>query len=62
MFPTTNFTESIAIAETFTAVVLGALQGAAYNFAVDAKARALVPLIGSIIGQEGRSFRPICQR
>ncbi|KAH8178030.1 ferritin-like domain-containing protein [Sarocladium implicatum] len=51
--PVDNFTAAISVIETVTDVVLGALQGAAYNFAIDNKARALVPLIGSIIGNEG---------
>lgn len=51
--PVANFADAISLAETFTAVVLGALQGAALNFAMDAPAVPLVHLFGSIIGQEG---------
>ena len=51
--PVDNFTAAVSVINTVTDVVLGALQGAAYDFAIDAKARALVPLVGSIIGQEG---------
>ncbi|KAJ4148277.1 hypothetical protein LMH87_002756 [Akanthomyces muscarius] len=52
MFPTTNLTQAVNIAETFTAVVLGALQGANVLFA---KENVTVPiqLISSVIGQEG---------
>ncbi|KAK8149473.1 vesicle coat component [Beauveria asiatica] len=52
MFPTTNLTQAVNIAETFTAVVLGALQGANVLFA---KENVPVPiqLISSVIGQEG---------
>lgn len=51
--PVANFNDAISLAETFTAIVLGALQGATLNFAKDAPAIPLVPLISSIIGQEG---------
>ncbi|TQV91024.1 COPII coat assembly protein sec16 [Cordyceps javanica] len=52
MFPTTNLTQAVNIAETFTAVVLGALQGANVLFA---KENVTIPiqLISSVIGQEG---------
>ncbi|OAA72456.1 COPII coat assembly protein sec16 [Cordyceps fumosorosea ARSEF 2679] len=52
MFPTTNLTQAVNLAETFTAVVLGALQGANVLFA---KENVTVPiqLISSVIGQEG---------
>ncbi|KAJ3490065.1 hypothetical protein NLG97_g5857 [Lecanicillium saksenae] len=52
MFPTTNLTQAANIAETFTAVVLGALRGANVLFA---KENVSVPiqLISSVIGQEG---------
>ncbi|KAJ3497797.1 hypothetical protein NLG97_g1621 [Lecanicillium saksenae] len=51
-FPTTDLAAAINLAETFTAVVLGALQGANVVFA---KENLTVPiqLISSVIGQEG---------
>ena len=51
-FPVDNFGDAINLAETFTAVVLGALQGANVIFAEDG-APNLVQLISSVIGQEG---------
>ncbi len=52
MFPTTNLTQAVDIAETFTAVVLGALQGANVLFAKD-NVTVPIQLISSVIGQEG---------
>ncbi|KAM3447886.1 hypothetical protein MY3296_008302 [Beauveria thailandica] len=51
-FPTTDLAGAISLAETFTAIVLGALQGANIAFA---KENLTVPiqLISSVIGQEG---------
>lgn len=51
-FPTKDLASAINLAETFTAVVLGALQGAAVNFAKDEFFLG-VQLIASVIGQEG---------
>jgi hypothetical protein len=48
----TTFDEAIALAATFTDVVLGTLQGASSSFATN-NDTALVPLVASIIGQEG---------
>lgn len=48
----TTFDEAIALAATFTDLVLGTLQSAAYAFATN-NDTALVPLVASIIGQEG---------
>lgn len=47
-----TFDEAIALAATFTDVVLGTLQAASFAFATNNDA-ALVPLVASIIGQEG---------
>lgn len=47
-----TFDDSIAVAETFTAVVLGALQGANVLFTKDGAADP-VRLVSSVIGQEG---------
>jgi hypothetical protein len=53
-FPVTDFDSAIALAETFTEVVLGVLPLAQATFAADGGDEAgLVPIIGSIIGQEG---------
>lgn len=52
IFPTDNFDDAIALASKFTDVVLGTLQDALNTFATDGDFE-LVPLIGSIIGQEG---------
>lgn len=51
-FPVTNLKDAISLAETFTAIVLGALQGANVLFAKDG---SLVPIqvVSSVIGQEG---------
>lgn len=64
MFPTTNFHDAINIAETFTVVVLGALQDASVLFTKDGAADP-VRLIGSVIGQEGEQngyYRSLLQR
>lgn len=52
VFPTSDFDGAIALAATFTDVVLGTLQDALNNFATDGDSE-FVPLIGSVIGQEG---------
>lgn len=53
-FPVDNFDDAIALAETFTEVVLGVLPVAQSLFAMDGgDESALVPIIGSIIAQEG---------
>lgn len=53
-FPVTNFKSAIALAQTFTDVVLGTLPVAQNLFAADGgDEAALVPVVGSIIGQEG---------
>lgn len=51
-FPVNNFKDALFLAETFTAVVLGALQDANVIFAGDA-APGFVRLVSSVIGQEG---------
>ncbi|KAK7228848.1 hypothetical protein V2G26_001018 [Clonostachys chloroleuca] len=51
-FPVAKLGDAVALAETFTAVVLGALQGAGKQFAVDGVSD-FVQLISSVIGQEG---------
>lgn len=51
-FPVTTLKEAIGLAETFTALVLGALQDANAIFA-DAGLPEVVRLISSVIGQEG---------
>lgn len=51
-FPFKTLKDSIALAETFTAIVLGALQDAAVTFSEDNQSRA-VRILSSIIGQEG---------
>ena len=54
IFPKQNFKQAIALAQTFTDVVLGTLPGAQAAFAEDAGDESgVVPLLGSIIGQEG---------
>lgn len=55
-FPVSDFTSAIALASTFTDLVLGTLQGASKTFALDGgqAAEGLVSLLGSIIGQEGQ--------
>ncbi|PWN26010.1 putative sexual development protein [Jaminaea rosea] len=54
-FPATDFKSAIALAATFTDVVLGTLSEAQQTFALDGgqAASGLVPLVGSIIAQEG---------
>lgn len=53
-FPVTDFKSAIALAQTFTDVVLGVLPLAQSVFAADGgDETALVPIVGSIIGQEG---------
>lgn len=53
-FPVNNFDDAILLAQTFTDVVLGVLPVAQGLFATDGgDETALVPVIGSIIGQEG---------
>jgi hypothetical protein len=53
-FPVDNFQDAIALAETFTSVVLGVLPVAQSLFAADGGEEAgLVPIVGSIIAQEG---------
>lgn len=51
-FPVDNIRDAIALAETFTAVVLGALQGANTIFASEGVI-PIVRIISSVIGQEG---------
>ena len=51
-FPVDNFFDAIALASTFTDVVLGTLQSALTTFGTDGDAEFL-QLVGSIIGQEG---------
>ncbi|ORX34319.1 putative sexual development protein [Kockovaella imperatae] len=55
MFPSTDFESAVAIADLFTAVVLGTLQSVVKGFATDMdnSTIALTGLIASIIGQEG---------
>lgn len=50
-FPVQNYADAIAFIAAVTDVVLGTLQSAIYNFALDGDT-ALAPLIGSIIGNE----------
>ncbi|SPJ74908.1 uncharacterized protein FTOL_04639 [Fusarium torulosum] len=51
-FPVNSLKDAVQLAETFTAVVLGALQGANEIFASEG-APAIVRLVSSVIGQEG---------
>jgi len=51
-FPVSNLKDAVNLAETFTAVVLGALQGANVLFAKDG-APGLIQTVSSVIGQEG---------
>ncbi|EGX89768.1 late sexual development protein [Cordyceps militaris CM01] len=51
-FPTTDLAGAIRLAETFTAIVLGALQGANVVFARENQT-VPIQLISSVIGQEG---------
>ena len=62
-FPVADLKSSVMIAETFTAAVLGALQGANVLFAMDQEP-APIQLISSVIGQEGEQtgfFRVLLQ-
>ncbi|CAK3990029.1 Hypothetical predicted protein [Lecanosticta acicola] len=52
VFPTNDFDGAIALASTFTDVVLGTLQDAQLNFGKDGDI-GFLPLVGSVIGQEG---------
>jgi hypothetical protein len=52
-FPTTKFEDAIALAATFTDVVLGTLQDVATSFASDPKTVGVVRGIAATIGQEG---------
>lgn len=53
-FPVTTFLEAITLANTFTDVVLGTLPEAQAIFAADGGGESpLVPLIGSVLAQEG---------
>ncbi|KAK8929641.1 hypothetical protein H634G_04017 [Metarhizium anisopliae BRIP 53293] len=51
-FPVSNLKDAVNLAETFTAVVLGALQGANVIFSQD-KQTGAVQTVSSVIGQEG---------
>ncbi|KAF2402085.1 late sexual development protein [Trichodelitschia bisporula] len=51
-FPTTNFEDAIALAATFTDVVLGTLQNVIEIFAANGDA-ALTTGVASVVGQEG---------
>lgn len=54
VFPVDNFDDAILLAQTFTDVVLGVLPVAQGLFAADGgDESALVPIVGSIIAQEG---------
>ena len=53
-FPVDNFADAVALAETFTEVILGVLPVAQGLFAADGgEELGLVAIVGSIIGQEG---------
>jgi len=54
-FPTTNLSAALDLAATFTDVVLGTLQDVQLHLAQNnaADGPAVVPVIGSVIGQEG---------
>ena len=53
-FPVTSFIQAIALAQTFTDIVLGTLPEAQAIFAADAGDESpLVPLFGSVLAQEG---------
>ena len=53
-FPVSTFDEAIILAETFTDVALGVLPLAQAQFSADGNQEtALIPILGSIIGQEG---------
>ncbi|KND91796.1 hypothetical protein TOPH_03468 [Tolypocladium ophioglossoides CBS 100239] len=51
-FPVSNLQDAVNLAETFTAIVLGALQGANVIFAQDGNAGP-IQTVSSVIGQEG---------
>lgn len=51
-FPVTNFEDAIALASTFTDVVLGTLQDVLTHFATDGDS-GLIRGVASVIGQEG---------
>lgn len=54
MFPVSDYISAVALAATFTDVVLGVLPLAQTNFAVDdAQETGLIEIVGSIIAQEG---------
>ncbi|EOD50000.1 putative sexual development protein [Neofusicoccum parvum UCRNP2] len=52
VFPTTNLKEAIALAATFTDVVLGTLQDVEFDFA-ESGDNGLIRGVASVIGQEG---------
>ena len=53
-FPVADLKSAIALANTFTDVVLGVLPNAQAQFAADGgEELGLIPVVGSIIGQEG---------
>lgn len=54
-FPTTNLADALNLASTFTDVVLGTLQDVQLHLAQNNAANGpnVVPIIGSVIGQEG---------
>lgn len=53
-FPVNNFKAAIALANTFTDLALGVLQNVQKDLAVQGvKVADLVPIVGSVIGQEG---------
>lgn len=53
-FPVDNYADAILLAQTFTDVVLGVLPLAQAQFAADGGQEVgLIPIIGSVIGQEG---------
>jgi hypothetical protein len=58
MFPVTNFKSAIALAATFTDLVVGTLATVQKTFALDGgqAASGLVTLVGSIIGQESEQI------
>ncbi|POR39108.1 Uncharacterized protein TPAR_00696 [Tolypocladium paradoxum] len=51
-FPVSNLQDAVNLAETFTAIVLGALQGANVLFAQDGETGP-IQTVSSVIGQEG---------
>ncbi|KAK3110590.1 hypothetical protein LTR53_014964 [Teratosphaeriaceae sp. CCFEE 6253] len=52
VFPTASFDDAIALARTFTDVVLGTLQAGQFGLASDGDV-GFVPLLGAVQGQEG---------